>query len=161
MTARIEAVKQSCLCKARIVAQDETEGGVRALLNLGHTFGHALESACGYGKRLLHGEAVSIGMVMAFDLSVAMGLCKSEDAARLRRHLAAVGLQTDPTDIPGMTWNTEDLVARMAKDKKVTDGSLTFILARAIGDSFTTQDVSVEQLSLSVSESIGANTLGD
>ncbi|WP_407923890.1 3-dehydroquinate synthase [Curvivirga aplysinae] len=161
MSARIEAVKRSCLAKANIVAQDEKEGGVRALLNLGHTFGHALESAVGYGGRLVHGEAVAIGMVMAFDLSVAMGLCPSDDAARLRRHLAAVGLPTDPTHIPGMTWNTEDLIARMATDKKVADGNLTFILARSMGDSFITQDVKVEQLALTVSESIGETLLGD
>ena len=156
MAARIEAVKQSCLAKAAIVAEDEKEGGIRALLNLGHTFGHALESACGYGNRLMHGEAVAIGMVMAFDLSVLMGLCPTEDAARLRRHLAAVGLPTDPTDIPGMTWNAEDLIARMATDKKVADGSLTFILAHALGDSFVTQEVTLDQLTLAVSKSISS-----
>ncbi|MDX1737796.1 MAG: 3-dehydroquinate synthase, partial [Alphaproteobacteria bacterium] len=131
------------------------------LLNLGHTFGHALESACGYGARLLHGEAVSIGMVMAFDYSVAAGLCKPEDAARLKRHLAAVGLPTSPTQIPGMTWNADDLISRMSTDKKVADGNLTFILAHALGDCFVTQDINLSQLKLTISESIGDSLFAD
>lgn len=154
VAARIEAVKTSCLAKAEMVAEDEREGGVRALLNLGHTFGHALESATGYGARLLHGEAVSIGMVMAFDLSVHMGLCPTEASARLHRHLAAVGLPTRPTAVPGMSWDAEDLITRMGTDKKVADGRLTFILARAIGDAFITQEVTHQALLESVAEAI-------
>lgn len=154
--ARAEAVRYSCEAKATIVAQDEKEGGVRALLNLGHTFGHALESVCGYGDLLLHGEAVSIGMVMAFDFSTHMGLCPAEDAARLRRHLASVGLHTDPSDVPGVVWDPTDLIDRMKTDKKVADGKLTFILAKGIGKAFITQDISKEQLHLSVAEAINA-----
>lgn len=154
--ARAEAVRYSCEAKAAIVAQDEKEGGVRALLNLGHTFGHALESVCGYRDLLLHGEAVSIGMVMAFDLSVQMGLCPADDAARLRRHLASVGLYTDPNHVPGVAWDPLDLMDRMKTDKKVADGKLTFILAKGLGKAYITQDVTREQLQLSVAEAISA-----
>lgn len=156
VAARAHAVGYSCRAKAGIVARDEREGGVRALLNLGHTFGHALESAVGYGDRLLHGEAVSIGMVMAFDLSVYLGLCPTADAARLRRHLAALGMPTDPTDIPGMSWNPADLIDRMATDKKVADGKLVFILAKGIGKSFITNEVTREQLIHTVTEAVTA-----
>lgn len=138
---RSHAILESVRAKAAIVAEDEKEEGRRALLNLGHTFGHALESAVGYDGRLLHGEAVGIGMVMAFDLSVMLGFAPAEDADRLRRHLAAVGLMTSPLQVPGQIWDAEDLVGRMASDKKVRDGKLTFILARKMGDAFVTQDV--------------------
>ena len=154
VAARAYAVNYSCRAKAAIVARDEKEGGVRALLNLGHTFGHALESAVGYGDRLLHGEAVSIGMVLAFDMSVYLGLCPAEDAARLRRHLAAVGLQTDPTDIPGMSWDPQDLIDRMSTDKKVDEGKLVFILAEGIGKSMITNKVTRDQLTHILSEAI-------
>jgi len=140
--ARALAVGTSCRAKADIVAADETEQGRRALLNLGHTFGHALEAEAGYGDALLHGEAVAIGMVMAFDLSVRLGLCPPQDAARLRRHLEAVGLPVAPGrggNLPN--WDPEALLAHMAKDKKVRDGRITFILARGIGKSFVSRDV--------------------
>ena len=139
--ARREAVTVSCRAKADIVGVDERESGDRALLNLGHTFGHALEAATGFGPRLLHGEAVSIGMVLAFDLSVRLGLCPAADAARARAHLTAVGLPVSPTDIPGVEWDVDELIGHMAKDKKVQDGRITFILVRRIGDAFTRRDV--------------------
>ena len=154
MIARIHAIKVSCQAKADVVAQDEKEQGQRALLNLGHTFGHALESAVGYGARLLHGEAVAIGMVMAFDLSANLGLCPADDASRLRRHLAAVGLPTDPTAIAGMSWNVDDLIERMGKDKKVSEGLIMFILAHGLGKSFTTSDVPLDMLRESILEAI-------
>ena len=135
------AVETSCATKAAIVAADERESGARALLNLGHTFGHALEAEVGYGGELLHGEAVAIGMVMAFDLSVQLGLCSSEDAARLRRHLAAVGLPTGLESLPGRIWDPGRLLAHMQKDKKVAEGRVTFILARGLGQAFIARDV--------------------
>ncbi len=137
--ARRHAVAVSCRAKARIVAADEREGGVRALLNLGHTFGHALEAETGFGEELLHGEAVAIGMVMAFRLSVRLGLVPAEDAARLERHLAKAGL---PTGLNRQrAWDVDRLVDHMAGDKKVKDGKVTFVLAKGIGQSFLTRDV--------------------
>ncbi|MBF0373581.1 MAG: 3-dehydroquinate synthase [Alphaproteobacteria bacterium] len=137
--ARRYAVLASCRAKARVVAADEREGGLRALLNLGHTFGHALEAETGYGPELLHGEAVAIGMVMAFDLSVSLGLCPAEDALRLRRHLDSVGLPSRPP--PGRVWPAERLLAHMASDKKMAEGRVTFVTARGIGRSFLNREV--------------------
>jgi 3-dehydroquinate synthase len=138
VAARAYAVERSCAAKARIVAADERETGSRALLNLGHTFGHALEAALGYGAALLHGEAVAIGMVLAFEVSVRLGLAPAADAARLRRHFQAVGLPVRP---PGHAWDLDRLLALMAQDKKVRDGRITFILARGIGQSFVAREV--------------------
>ncbi len=127
-------VATSCRAKAAIVAADEREAGRRALLNLGHTFGHALESAAGYDGRLLHGEAVAIGMVTAFDMSVRMGLCPPADADRLRRHLAGVGLPVRPADVPGVDWGqAADWERRMQVDKKTENGKLALVLARGLG----------------------------
>jgi 3-dehydroquinate synthase len=137
--ARRHAVAVSCRAKARIVACDEREGGVRALLNLGHTFGHALEAETGFSGELLHGEAVAIGMVMAFRLSARLGLAPAEDAARLERHLAKVGLPTGLNK--SRAWDVGRLVHHMAGDKKVKDGKVTFVLARGIGQSFLTREV--------------------
>ena len=132
----------SCDAKARIVAADERESGARALLNLGHTFGHALEAEFGYGGALLHGEAVAMGMVLAFDLSAQLGLCPSADAARVRVHLAAVGLPVKiPREGPHGAITAEGLIAHMGQDKKVKDGALTFVLARRIGEAFISRDV--------------------
>ncbi len=152
--ARAEAVARSCAAKAAIVAQDEREGGLRALLNLGHTFGHALESRLGYGPDLLHGEAVAMGMAMAFSLSVRMGLCSGQDAERLNRHMAAVGLRLKPTEIAGVDWSTDDLIKRMFKDKKVEAGRITFILARGLGDAFITADVSEADLRAALDDAL-------
>jgi 3-dehydroquinate synthase len=147
-SARTEAIARSCLSKARIVAQDERErAGVRDLLNLGHTFGHALEKEVGYGGELLHGEAVAIGMVLAFDMSAALGLCAASDARRVRAHLRAVGLPVSPLTIPGANargWDAARLVDHMRADKKNRDGKLTFILARGIGQSFVRRGVEGE-----------------
>jgi len=127
-------VAASCRAKAAVVAADEREAGRRALLNLGHTFGHALESAAGYDGRLLHGEAVAIGMVTAFDMSVRLGMCPAADAARLRRHLAAAGLPVRPADVPGIGWGgAADWEKRMQVDKKNADGKLVLVLARGLG----------------------------
>ncbi len=145
--AMVEAVAHSCRMKAAIVARDERETGDRALLNLGHTFGHALEAATGYSDRLLHGEGVAIGMALAFRLSVQLGLAGGQDADRFVRHLAGIGLPTNITDISGPAPTTEELLAHMAHDKKAKDGKLTFVLLRGIGQAFTSRDVPLEAVS--------------
>ncbi|MHA3978719.1 3-dehydroquinate synthase [Halovulum sp. GXIMD14794] len=134
--ARLRAVEHSCKMKAEIVLRDETEQGDRALLNLGHTFCHALEAATGYSDRLLHGEGVAVGCALAFEVSARMGLCSQEDPSRVRAHLRAMGMKTDLADIPGDLPGAEALLALMGQDKKVQDGRLTFILARGIGAAY-------------------------
>jgi 3-dehydroquinate synthase len=139
--AREHAIAVSCRAKAAAVARDERETGDRALLNLGHTFGHALEAGAGFSDRLLHGEAVAIGMVLAFAFSARLGLTKPEDADRMRRHLAAVGLPTQISQIPGEIPDIDGLMDLIGQDKKAKRGQLTFILARGIGASFIAPDV--------------------
>jgi len=141
MAARVAAVTRSVQMKADIVARDETEQGDRALLNLGHTFCHALEAATGYGDRLLHGEGVALGCALAFELSARMGLCSQEDPSRVRAHLRAMGLKTDLGDIDGDLPNAQALLDLMAQDKKVMEGRLHFVLTRGIGSAFVTADV--------------------
>ncbi|MQQ07280.1 3-dehydroquinate synthase [Epibacterium sp. SM1979] len=141
MDKRVEAVTRSVQMKADIVARDETEQGDRALLNLGHTFCHALEAATGYSDRLKHGEGVAIGCALAFELSARLGLCSQEAPSRVRAHLKDMQMMTDIRDIPGDLPDAEALVDLMAQDKKVVDGQLRFILARSIGNSFVTADV--------------------
>lgn len=135
------AVKRSVEMKAEIVARDETEQGDRALLNLGHTFCHALEAATGYSDRLLHGEGVAIGCALAFETSSRLGLCSQEDPSRVRAHLKAMGMKVDLADIPGDLPDAETLLNLMGQDKKVIDGQLRFIMARGIGEAFVTTDV--------------------
>ncbi|MCB1380457.1 MAG: 3-dehydroquinate synthase [Alphaproteobacteria bacterium] len=144
--ARVHAIRKSCEAKARIVAEDETETGVRALLNLGHTFGHALEAATGYSGRLLHGEGVAIGMVQAFRFSEHRGLCPAGSADRVARHLKEVGLPVHVSEISGALPPPAALVDIMRQDKKAQAGKLTFILARAIGDTFIARDVKDEDV---------------
>lgn len=139
--ARAAAVKRSCEIKAGIVARDETEWGERALLNLGHTFCHALEAATGYSNRLLHGEGVAIGCVLAFELSSRMGFCAQEEPGRLRAHLKAMGMKTDLADIPGDLPGPEALLELMGQDKKVVGGQLRFILVHGVGRAFATFEV--------------------
>jgi 3-dehydroquinate synthase len=134
--AREHAIAVCCRAKADIVARDERETGDRALLNLGHTFGHAFEAACGFSGRLLHGEAVAIGMALAFAFSAKQGLVSATEAERATRHLAAVGLPTRPQDIPGPLPSIDRLMELIAQDKKVKRGMLTFILAKGIGAAF-------------------------
>ncbi len=139
--ARQHAVRRSVEMKAGIVERDETEEGERALLSLGHTFCHALESATGYSDRLLHGEGVAIGCALAFDLSARLGLCAQETPSRVRAHLKAMGMKVDLADIPGPLPDAAALVHLMGQDKKVQDGRLRFILARGIGQAFVADDV--------------------
>jgi 3-dehydroquinate synthase len=157
---RTYAIEQSCRAKARIVAADERETtDLRALLNLGHTFGHALEAETGFGPDLLHGEAVGAGMAMAFDLSAALGLCPAEDATRVRRHLAAVGLPVRLRTIGGdnsRSWDAGKLIEHMRGDKKAEAGRLTFILARGIGKTFVSRDVKEAQLRGVLEQAIAA-----
>ena len=141
---RASAVLHSCRMKADIVARDETERGDRALLNLGHTFGHALEAATGYSDRLLHGEGVAIGCALAFETSARLGLCPQETPSRVRAHLVSMGMKTDLADIPGDLPDADGLIDLMYQDKKVRQGRLTFIMAREIGDAFVTRDVDLE-----------------
>ncbi len=142
---RTYAIEHSCLAKARIVAADERETtGLRALLNLGHTFGHALEAETGFGPDLLHGEAVGAGMAMAFDLSARLGLCSAADAERVRRHLSLVGLPVRLRSIGGdnrRNWDAARLIEHMRGDKKAEGGKLAFILARGIGKAFVSRNV--------------------
>jgi 3-dehydroquinate synthase len=139
--ARMRAVTRSVEMKAGIVSRDETEEGERALLNLGHTFCHALEKATGYSDRLLHGEGVAIGCALAFELSQRLGLCAQEAPSRVRAHLRAMGMKVDLRDIAGDLPGAEALLALMGQDKKVVDGKLRFVLASGIGRAFVAEDV--------------------
>ena len=154
--ARVRAVRRSVEMKAEIVARDETEAGDRALLNLGHTFCHALEAATGYSDRLLHGEGVAVGCALAFELSARLGLCAQEDPSRVRAHLKAMGMKTDLADIPGDLPGADGLLDLMAQDKKVVDGRLRFILARGIGEAFVADDVPPDAVRTVLEEALAA-----
>jgi shikimate kinase/3-dehydroquinate synthase len=142
--ALTRAIETSVAAKAAIVARDETETGDRALLNLGHTFGHAFEAWCGYSDTLLHGEAIAIGMCMAFRLSEDLGICPRGQADRVTAHFKAVGLPTRIADIPKDGANVDEFLRLMGQDKKVRGGKLAFILVRDIGDAFVSRDVAPE-----------------
>ena len=145
--ARIEAIATSCQAKADVVAADERENGPRALLNLGHTFGHALEAATGYdSRRLVHGEGVAIGMVLAHQFSARMNLASPDDGRRVAAHLSEVGLPVSMGAIPGGLPPAEVLMDAIAQDKKVKGGKLTFILTRGIGQSFVADDVPASEV---------------
>ena len=143
--AREHAIATSCRAKAAIVARDERENGERALLNLGHTFGHALEAATGFSDRLFHGEGVSVGMVLAAEFSAKLGMISAADAARVERRFASVGLPTHLQDIAGFAQegleDADALMALMAQDKKVKRGKLTFILLQAVGRAVVANDI--------------------
>ena len=144
--AATRAILTSCRMKAAIVAADEREEGDRALLNFGHTFGHALEAETGFSDALLHGEAVALGMMLAFDFAVRLGIATGQDSYRVRRHLIAAGLPTELSAV-GLSGSAADrLVAHMGKDKKVRDGRITLILPRRIGDAFVMRDASADAL---------------
>ncbi len=144
--ARAEAVAKACEAKTRFVLADEKETGVRALLNLGHTFGHALEKATGFSDRLLHGEGVAIGMVLAHGFSAKLGLAPSQDNGRIAAHLRRAGLPTTLSEIPGTLPPTDELMDAIAQDKKVVRGALTFILTRGIGQAFIEKNVDPAQV---------------
>ena len=143
---RVATIARSCQIKADIVARDETEQGDRALLNLGHSFGHALEAATGYSGRLLHGEAVAIGCGLALELSVRLGLCRQDDPPRLYAHLESMGMKARMRDIDGDLPSADALIDIMAQDKKVKDGVLHFVLLRKVGAAFVSDSVPPEQV---------------
>jgi 3-dehydroquinate synthase len=154
-SAREHAIAVSCRAKAAIVARDERENGERALLNLGHTFGHALEAACGFSDRLLHGEAIAVGMALAFEFSARrQGLLPMAEAKRAIAHLAAVGLPTRLKDIPGPELSVDQLMDLIAQDKKVKRGMLTFVLVRAIGQAFIETGVDTREVRVFLSEKL-------
>jgi 3-dehydroquinate synthase len=152
--ARERAIAVACRAKAAIVARDERETGERALLNLGHTFGHALEAACGFSDRLLHGEAIAAGMALAFAFSARQGLLPLAEAERATRHLAEVGLPTALKDIPGPLPPVDQLMELIAQDKKVKRGMLTFILVRGIGSAFIEAGVDPDAVRAFLSEKL-------
>jgi len=149
------AVKRSVEAKARVVALDEREEGPRALLNLGHTFAHALEAEAGFDGALLHGEAVGAGMALAFDLSARLGLCERQESARVGAHLARMGFATDLRSAPGGPYRSEALISAMAHDKKNAPGKLTLILARGIGRAFVDKDASAQEARALLKEKLG------
>ncbi|MGE0847017.1 MAG: 3-dehydroquinate synthase [Flavobacteriaceae bacterium] len=153
---RRHAIAESCRAKAAIVSRDETETGDRALLNLGHTFGHAFEAAKGYSDALLHGEAISIGMVCAFEFSERLGLTNGQETARMRAHLEATGLPVSPAEIPGGLPGIDALMALIAQDKKVSRGELTFILVRGIGEAFVARGIDATAVHAYLSEKISS-----
>jgi 3-dehydroquinate synthase len=144
--ARAQAVEASCRAKAAIVAEDELETGRRALLNLGHTFAHAFEAEAGFDDKLLHGEAVAIGMVSAFEFSASLGLCPSQDVTRVVRHFERTGLPTTLAGVKAPDWTAERLLAHMGRDKKAEAGGLTFILTKGIGEAFVQRKVDEAKL---------------
>jgi 3-dehydroquinate synthase len=152
--ARERAIAVSCRMKAGIVARDERENGERALLNLGHTFGHALEAAAGFSDRLLHGEAVALGTALAFEFSARQGLLAPAQAARVTRHLARAGLPVSLAQFPGGAPGADRLMELMAQDKKVKRGRLTFILLRDIGKAYIAPDVDAAQVRAFLAEKL-------
>ena len=140
------AVMTSCAMKAEIVAADEREEGDRALLNFGHTFGHALETETGFSARLLHGEAVGLGMVLAFDFAARLGLVAEKESRRVERHLDEMGLPTRLSNIGLAGISADRLIVHMSKDKKVRDGRITLILPRRIGETFVMKDAPLKEL---------------
>ncbi|MBV8510758.1 MAG: 3-dehydroquinate synthase [Xanthobacteraceae bacterium] len=153
--AREHAIATSCRMKAEIVARDERESGERALLNLGHTFGHALEAGAGFSQRLLHGESIAIGMCLAFAFSARLGLVSKADAERVEQHLTSVGLPTRLADVAGGVPDTDALMQLIGQDKKVKRGKLTFILARSVGETFVANDVDAAEVRAFLAEQRG------
>jgi 3-dehydroquinate synthase len=146
LDTRASAITRAIRMKADIVAQDERESGPRALLNLGHTFGHAYEALCHYDSRLLHGEAVALGLNLAFGFSCHLGLCSPQDAQKVKRHLQELGFNIDPARVPGGPYDLDAVMTAMAQDKKIEGGRLTFILAHGIGRCFIAKDVSADSV---------------
>ncbi len=144
--ARIHAIRTSCQAKAAIVARDERESGDRALLNLGHTFGHALEAATGYSDKLLHGEGVAIGMAMAFRFSEQLGICAPGAAARMQKHLKSVGLPTDVSSIRPHLPDAGGLVEIMRQDKKAEAGRINFVLVKDVGNAYIDRTIEEDGL---------------
>jgi len=158
--AREHAIAVSCRAKAAIVARDERETGDRALLNLGHTFGHAFEAGAGFSQRLLHGEAVALGCVLAFEFSEQQGLVGGNSVSRVRAHLADAGLPTKISDVQGGVPDVDRLMELIAQDKKVKRGKLTFILVRGVGQAFVANDVDPAAIRAFLAEKRGSEKSG-
>jgi 3-dehydroquinate synthase len=156
--AIIHAVELSCKAKADVVEADEQERGRRALLNLGHTFGHALEAEAGYNGTLLHGEGVAIGMLMAFELSYRMGLCPQEDVEALESHLQSIGLPTHASYIDGLATDVNSLITVMKRDKKVVHDKMVFVLVNGIGQAFLNDSVPEDLVRDVLRDSLGGET---
>ena len=154
--ARRHAVVQSVRAKSRIVAGDPFESGTRALLNLGHTFAHAFEAAAGYAGGILHGEAVSVGLVLVLELSTRLGHCPAADVERVRRHLASAGLPVAIADVAAPGWTADSLLAHMLQDKKVEAGAPVFVLVRAIGEAFISREVGLDAVRALLAEAVAA-----
>ena len=154
----IQLVKVSCEIKAEIVSRDEKEKGERALLNLGHTFGHSLEAGTGYSDQLLHGEGVSIGCCLAFDLSYKLGFCSQEEPSRVRAFMKSMDMKTDIFQIHGKVPKTERLIELMKQDKKVKGGNLRFILPKSIGKTFIAEDLNLKDVTDVINHSRGLNS---
>jgi 3-dehydroquinate synthase len=152
---REHAIAICCRAKAAIVARDEREMGERALLNLGHTFGHAFEAAAGFSTKLLHGEAIGLGMTLAFEFSAKRGLIDTASVARVKKHLAAIGLPTAIRDLQGLLPDIDQLMTLISQDKKVKRGKLTFILVRGIGQAFVERDVDPAAVRAFLDEKLG------
>jgi|TARA_B100001094_G_scaffold12036_1_gene10678 3-dehydroquinate synthase len=150
----IKAVAHSCEMKAEIVIRDEKEHGDRALLNLGHTFCHALEASTGYSERMLHGEGVAIGCILAFELSARMNLSSQEDPVRIKKHFSDMGMMTSIKDISGVLPEPDTLVELMFQDKKVVDGKLNLILAKGIGKAFIATDIDPSSIKSVIKDSL-------
>ncbi len=140
------AVLESCRIKSQIVERDETENGERALLNLGHTFAHAFEAEAKYSEQLLHGEAVAVGIILAFELSQYLGYCSMQEVIRVREHFMDVGLPTKISDISNELWHPNDLITHMQRDKKTHSGRIVFILVNKIGKPFVSKDVKLDDI---------------
>ena len=151
---RHSAVLMSCRSKAEIIAKDETEQNIRALLNLGHTFGHALETETGFSNKLLHGEAISIGICLAFDLSLQLGLCPKSDTERIRTHFSSIGLPTYLTDVANINWKPSKILTHMLSDKKMQNGKINFILAKGIGKSFIARNINMKNVHIVIEQAI-------
>jgi 3-dehydroquinate synthase len=151
---RRAAVFMSCKTKAEIITKDETEQNLRALLNLGHTFGHALETETGYSNKLLHGESISIGICLAFELSFLLGLCSKSDTERTRKHFVTIGLPTYLTDIDNINWDTSKLLDHMQSDKKTENGKINFILTKGIGESFIARNINMKDVNIVIEQAI-------
>jgi 3-dehydroquinate synthase len=152
---RRDAIVASCRMKARVVEADEREAGKRALLNLGHTFAHAIEAAAGYSGRVLHGEAVAVGCGLAFELSERLGLCERGTADQVRHWFAAAGLPARFADLPDLGTPADELMKLMAQDKKARDGRIVFVLARGIGKAFIAEDVEPQTVEQMLAEALG------
>ncbi len=151
------AIIKSCEIKSEIIANDEKEHGQRAILNLGHTFGHAIEAESGYTAEILHGEAVSIGIILAFKLSNLLNLCSAQEVNRVEKHFAAVGLPTNLSKIAKPSWTAEKLIAHMKRDKKVLNGNITFILAKGIGKPFISKSIKLSDVEALLNSELKTN----